>query len=439
MPKGKNSKKRGGGKTEEAVLPGGNQRNEDELADNWSTYSAQSDDTHGSWNGSAHGATEAEEDEETAEQENFEDKFMDCLDLLTAKSASTRVKALTSIQMALRKNYKPDFFSSRQETLVDALLRCLRKGKADEQALAADCVALVALILEAQVEDLMTSAVSVLTSIMSDNATAPKARSHCAQTLAIITFFSVYDHEVSKGVVASLEDVVRLGYGAGENSPSLPPARAALVAAALEAWALLLTVAPAFVVDAAVKNHLGRLQELLEAGDLDLRLAAGETIALMYELARDQDEDFEHDAEENLCELLKGLATDSAKHRAKKDRCKQRACFRDVQKSIMDRESMYECHKIGKDQQLEIDSWSQKLQYEICANVLAQGMQIHLRVNPVLRAVFDLGPPGCDEYSQTRNMSKAQRALVNAAAFKARTKARAKHRDKRAITMSSGY
>ena len=49
---------------------------------------------------------------------------------------------------------------------------------------------------------------------------------------------------------------------------------------------------------------------------------------------------------------------------------------------------MYECHKIGKDQQLEIESWSQKLQYEICANVLAQGMQIHLRVSFLLVCIY---------------------------------------------------
>lgn len=42
-------------------------------------------------------------------------------------------------------------------------------------------------------------------------------------------------------------------------------------------------------------------------------------------------QDFEHEDEVTLFELLKQLATDSVKHRAKKDRRQQRSCFRDVQ------------------------------------------------------------------------------------------------------------
>ncbi|EEC11621.1 hypothetical protein IscW_ISCW009369 [Ixodes scapularis] len=37
-------------------------------------------------------------------------------------------------------------------------------------------------------------------------------------------------------------------------------------------------------------RHLPRLQELLESPDLELRIAAGEVIAVMYEGARDYDE-----------------------------------------------------------------------------------------------------------------------------------------------------
>ena len=46
--------------------------------------------------------------------------------------------------------------------------------------------------------------------------------------------------------------------------------------------------------------------------------------------------------------------------------------------------------------------------FQVCGRIYAP-VNLPVQVNPVLRAVFDLGPPGCDEYSQTRNMSKAQR------------------------------
>ena len=37
-------------------------------------------------------------------------------------------------------------------------------------------------------------------------------------------------------------------------------------------------------------RHLHKLPEILESSDLDMRIAAGEAISLLYELAREQDE-----------------------------------------------------------------------------------------------------------------------------------------------------
>lgn len=90
-----------------------------------------------------------------------------------------------------------------------------------------------------------------------------------------------------------------------------------------------------------------------------MRIGAGEAIALIYEGARQFDEDFgfelsteEEDADENdgiqerasnsrqsqemddLCSKLRQLATDSHKYRAKKDRKQQRSSFRDILRAI---------------------------------------------------------------------------------------------------------
>ncbi len=37
-------------------------------------------------------------------------------------------------------------------------------------------------------------------------------------------------------------------------------------------------------------SHLPKLPELLESPDVELRISAGDTIALLYELAREMDE-----------------------------------------------------------------------------------------------------------------------------------------------------
>ncbi|KAG8324051.1 Interferon- developmental regulator 1 [Homalodisca vitripennis] len=69
---------------------------------------------------------------------------------------------------------------------------------------------------------------------------------------------------------------------------------------------------------------------LLDSPHLDVRMAAGEVIALMMERGRQYDDDYEWEAGEQLIDKLRQLATDSHKYRAKKDRKTQRSSFRDI-------------------------------------------------------------------------------------------------------------
>ena len=86
---------------------------------------------------------------------------------------------------------------------------------------------------------------------------------------------------------------------------------------------------------------------LLDSTDVDVRIGAGEAIALIYEGARQYDEDFGFDVSsdggeasptldqvDELCLKLRQLATDSNKYRAKKDRKQQRSSFRDILRAV---------------------------------------------------------------------------------------------------------
>lgn len=104
-------------------------------------------------------------------------------------------------------------------------------------------------------------------------------------------------------------------------------------------------------------SHIQRLVQLLESTDVDLRIGAGEAIALIYEGARQYNEDFGFEVStddeiedpdgieqetsarhtqdmDELCTKLRQLATDSHKYRAKKDRKQQRSSFRDILRAI---------------------------------------------------------------------------------------------------------
>jgi hypothetical protein len=63
-------------------------------------------------------------------------------------------------------------------------------------------------------------------------------------------------------------------------------------------------------------------------------MASGECIAVLFELGRAFNEDFEESQIDQLVETLRQLATDSHKYRAKKDRKTQRSSFRDILHSV---------------------------------------------------------------------------------------------------------
>ena len=71
----------------------------------------------------------------------------------------------------------------------------------------------------------------------------------------------------------------------------------------------------------------------MQHDDVNLRIAAGEVFALVCELGRAKIENFEP-RQFGVLDILKDLATDGTKHRAKKDRRQQRSSFRDILRAI---------------------------------------------------------------------------------------------------------
>jgi len=213
--------------------------------------------------------------------------------------------------------------------------------------------------------------------------------------------------------------------------PSHTPQVTALHSSALLAWTLLLTIQPTSAVVRLAEKHMKRIIELLDSPDVDLRIAAGEAIAVLHEIAFDFDEDFEVEEMDTLCEKLRQLATDSQKFRAKKDRRIQRSSFRDILKAVEERESPSVAIKFGRERLL-VDSWCRKRQYDAFCHVLGSGLNLHLSDNDLLRDIFDLGAPLTCENGFGPKVSKFERHMGNIAASKARTKNRSKLRDKRA-------
>ena len=69
-----------------------------------------------------------------------------------------------------------------------------------------------------------------------------------------------------------------------------------------------------------ISSHASHFGDLLESPSVDLRIAAGEALVVLFEMAVDLDEDEAYKHMEDLTDSIKHLATDSQKHRSKKVR-----------------------------------------------------------------------------------------------------------------------
>merc|ERR1712241_790794 len=178
-----------------------------------------------------------------------------------------------------------------------------------------------------------------------------------------------------------------------------------------------------------------KLQLLLLSSDVEVRITAGEAIALILEFAYQYDEEFLPDGLDSLIESLKQLATDSTKSRSKKDRKEQRSSFRDILRGVEEGDPPSEKVKFGQEV-LFLDSWYKKLQYDWFCKVLGSGMNLHLSSNMMVREIFELPPPlPAFDQAMSSKMSKTERNAANQLAFKLRTQTRNKNRDKRSAVV----
>ncbi|XP_066094443.1 interferon-related developmental regulator 1 isoform X1 [Saccopteryx bilineata] len=369
--------------------------------------------------------------DEEGNQEDLEYKLKGLIDLTLDKSAKTRQAALEGIKSALASKMLCEFILERRMTLTDSVERCLKKGKSEEQRAAAALASVLCVQLGPGIEseEVLKALGPVLRKIICDGAASVQARQTCATCFGVCCFVATEDITELYSALECLEGVFSKAYVADKDSGP----GTALHVGALLAWTFLLTICPVSEVKSKLEVHFRKLPGLLSSDDVNVRIAAGESLALLFELARGLESDFLYEDMESLTQMLRALATDGNKHRAKVDKRKQRSVFRDILRAVEERDFPAETVKFGPER-MYIDCWVKKHTYDMFKEVLGSGMQYHLQSNEFLRNVFELGPPVMLDAAalKTMKISRFERHLYNSAAFKARTKARSKCRDKRA-------
>lgn len=368
-------------------------------------------------------------DDVNDQNELFEDKLAEAIEGMSEKSAQSRVNSFESVTAALMKKFIPDFVNQRRLTLCDAIERSLKKGRFDERAAAAQLAALLCLQLGStdSVDEICKCLIPSLLLIVNDHSTSPVVRAKCCWALSLLTFIGNYDD-----VQIVMDSLKQIFCESSSLAPSQSAEDATLYSTALSAWCLLLTVTSNATL---LLSALNDVICLLDANNVEIRMAAGEMIAVALEQLKEFDSSDEWEPDDDLILKLKELATDSHKFRAKKDRKTQRSVFRDIIRYVEDGEFPKLQVRFGQEC-LSLDTWCRKKQYDAFRQALGSGLNLHLKDNDLLREILNLGEKIASLPSPLQKQSKLERHLLNAAACKARNICRAKYRDKRTISIS---
>uniref|UniRef100_A0A1B0GQ90 Interferon-related developmental regulator N-terminal domain-containing protein n=1 Tax=Phlebotomus papatasi TaxID=29031 RepID=A0A1B0GQ90_PHLPP len=405
---------------------------DESLNDNASVISMQSDDCGGSLEDGA--------DDIGSVTERYEEKFVQALENAQEKSIQTRLGALQAACEILMLRFMPDTVDDRKITLIDIIEKALRRGKGAEQANAAKLAPLLSIQLAG--DDIIPKGLNqTLIVTAQDNSVSYEARAKCCTALGLINFLSEDNIGDILSHMKNFESIFCGSYLKGDHTPSSASAEAAVLhSAALGAWSLLLTLLPpgdfvSFMKERTLLPTLPNLIGMLRSPHLEVRMTAGEAIALVLECGRIHDEDFMDEHLPDLIDMTKQLATDSQKFRAKRDRKTQRATFRDVLRYIEDEISPEINVRFGKET-LVLNTWSMHHQYTAVCSAIGSGINVHLAENDFLRDVLQLGEKLLPIGNVTSKQSKLEKHLINAAAFKARTISRSKNRDKRSAVIN---
>ncbi|KAG7256263.1 LOW QUALITY PROTEIN: hypothetical protein CRUP_007122, partial [Coryphaenoides rupestris] len=346
-------------------------------------------------------AEEGGEAAEEATQVDLQYKLKGFIDDTVDKSTQTRQDALVGLNTAMATRVLDEFISEQRMTITDGVERCLKKGKGEEQSAAASLACLLCVQLGSGIEseEVLKTLKPLLKTILADPSADIQARQAVAKSLGLCTLVAEDDVLDVYATMECLEGQFVRSYaddGGGDDDggdddddsgrPSVGPESGPLHTNALLSWALLLTMCSATQLREVLTRHLPRLPSLLESDDVNMRIAAGETVALLYELARDMDTDFEFEDDEALRDQLGALATDCNKHRTKVDKRRQRSVFRDVLRAVEDGDFPSETIRFAKGE--PIDSWSRKRTYDAFREFVGAGMNYHLQANELIRDVF---------------------------------------------------
>lgn len=255
--------------------------------------------------------------------------------------------------------------------------------------------------------------------------------------LAVVTFVGATDLAETQLSLKAIWDVIhpKSGSNVGVVRKPKPP----LLAAAVSAWAFLLTTIGSSRRNTdSWKEPITFLCSLLEAEDRAVRIAAGEALALCFELrlfdvSSSDEADVDSYTREaggskhqlflnmqalkaKLSGLVYSLSMEAGGRGAdKKNLNDQRDLFQRISDFIKSGECPEESLRIsGKNGILRVTSWRESIQLNYMRRFLGRGFLKHSQDNDLLHEVFDI------KIDRTENMSATEKKMFRSGEEKGR-------------------
>ncbi|KAI1292552.1 interferon-related developmental regulator-domain-containing protein [Xylaria venustula] len=341
--------------------------------------------------------------------ERLGDRVAELLDRKRS-SAKGRETCLAAYTHIIRHHYSEEQLDPQLNELIPAILKSIRGGSNADETLSA-VKALTMTIISTQSESFYDHIYPSLKGLCQDS-DEESIKVEAIEAMSIVTMCGGGSMTAAEELLDFLLEIVESdGHSieAGDNGP--------VVAAALTAWGFVASNLDDLQEQS--DQALEAFTEQLDSTDVDVQVAAGTNIALIFEAAREYEDETEEASnlqydQHKLVQRMTALVRESSKSVSKKDRKHLHASFNSVLTSLehgkgpgystarrmasnphtggskMDfgeeyREYGYRekirIHNIS----MVIDTWSLSARVQMLRSVLGAGLAIHYLENPLIK------------------------------------------------------
>ncbi|KAG5378838.1 hypothetical protein IGI04_026680 [Brassica rapa subsp. trilocularis] len=332
-------------------------------------------------------------------------------------------------------------YEKRFATLLHQCLHCIKKGFTKETSLVSHVIAIITVGLGDQAQEILEESVTPLSQALKSSREALKITS-ILECLAVITFVGGANPEQTERSMQIIWQMIHPKLGSNVIATKPSPA---VITTVVSSWVFLLTTVDRWTLGPKLWQEIVTyLSSLLEKDDRSVRIAAGEALALIFELGtlekfaaeakgstangsmREGSVSQEalmnmHGLKSKVTNQVRDLAAEAGgKGSAKKDLNTQRSLFKDLVEFLENGVAPETSTKVGGDS-LQTSTWYQMIQLNFLKHFLGGGFIKHMQENEFLHDVFSFTPKKIGGHSTMSSEEKRLFKSPNSALNKART------------------